>query len=241
MFLTEEEREARDKGSIVLGVAHVGEDKLTGSVISCAVCLDYTKVSSNLIEKTLAGSFDKTVGQDVKNALRLIHFHKIEPLLLNSISDTEIATYMADFQAIYGSVFAVFKEFSADPDYILTEKPIKEVIKNPELSIYKNKETKSKYVVMKDWNQLSYLIPNTTTKITKAEDTFTLLFAKAFANTLLDSELVEQKKKYPEYDFGCTSLTDVQKELLKTKGLTEFHRVYLPELSGFTFSKHILI
>lgn len=241
MFLTEEEREARDKGSIVIGVAHVGDDRLTGSIISCAVCLDYTKVSSNLIEKTLTGTFDKTVGQDVKDALKLVHFHKIEPLLLNSISDTEIATYMADFQALYGSVFEVFKEFSVDPDYILTENPIKEVIKNPELSVYKNKESKSNYVVMKDWNQLSYLIPNTTTKVVKAADTFTLLFAKAFANTLLDSELAEQKVKYPDYDFGCTSLSEKQQALLKEKGLTEYHRVYLPELSGFTFSKHILI
>ena len=241
MYLTEEERDARDKGSILLGVAHVGTNNLTGSIIACSVCLDYKKVTPQLIEKTLAGCFDKSVGSDVKDAVRLVHFHKIDPLQLNAIADNEIATYMADFQAVYGSVFEVFKEFSADPDVIVSELPIKEVIKNQDLSLYKNKNAKGSYVVMKDWNQLNYLIPNTKMILKKPEETFTILFAKAFANTMLVAEVTEQQQKYHEYKFGIATLDDEQKDLLKNKGLTEFHRAYVPELSEFAFSKHILI
>ena len=75
----------------------------------------------------------------------------------------------------------------------------------------------------------------------KPEETFTILFAKAFANTMLVAEVTEQQQKYPEYKFGIATLDDEQKDLLKNKGLTEFHRAYVPELSEFAFSKHILI
>lgn len=241
MILLEEERSARDGDSVLLGVAHAGENLLTGSIISCAVCIDYKHVSSNLIEEVLKGRFSKEVGADVKRAVRLFHFHRLDPIMLNGISDITTAVHYADFHALYGCVFEMFSKFSCDPDLVMSVLPIKEVVRNQDLSLYKNKDSKSSYVIMKDWNQFSNLIPNTTFQVQNLETTFTLLFARAMAQTMIDVEIADHKQKYPEYEFNLTTLTDSQAQLLKDKGMTEFHRAFLPELANFTFSKHILI
>lgn len=241
MLLTDEERDARDNGSILIGVGHAGEKNLTGSLISCAVVINYDKVTSDIISGVMAGKFTKDQLKNLNSAIKVFHIHKLDALRLNTLADTDIACYMADFNALYGCTFDVFQKMSCDPDVVISDRKIKEVVKNQDLSLYTNKNSKSSYVVMEDWNQFNNLIPNTRFVVNKKPDVFTTLFAKAFANTMLDAEILEHKQKYPGYDFGCDMLSDTQKAFLTERGLTEFHRAYLPELESFAFSKHILI
>lgn len=241
MKLLDIERDARDNGQILMGVAHVGHKNLTGSLISCAVGLDYTAISPDLIEHTLNGVYEESDMADIKKAIKVVHMHELTAIQLNNMADTAIAIHWADYHALYGGVFEVFHRFSCDPDVIISETPIKEVIKNQDLSLYTNKDSKSSYVVMDDWNQFNNLIPNTKFYTYEPEKSFTLLFAKAFANTRLQATVKAQKKKYNEYDFGMENLTEEQSQFLLANGLTEFHRAYLPELSNFVFKKHILI
>ena len=189
MRLTSIERDARDNGKILVGVGHAGLDNLTGPIISCAVILDYQKVTPELVECALNNFIPKEQLTQVEKAVKLINTDEIDALRLNSIADTNVASYLADYHALYGCVFEVFHKYSGDPDYVYSEQPIKEVIENKELSLYTNKKNKSSYIVMKDWNQFDNLIPNTKFKVEKATDNFTLMFAKACANTRLQHKL----------------------------------------------------
>lgn len=241
MILIPEERDARDNNSLLIGVSHVGHDKLTGSIVSCAVCLDYTKITQQLIDGASKGYFEGGLDAASRSAVKLFNLCKLDAVKLNDIADTNIACKYADFHALYRCVFNFFDKFSSDPDSVISSEKICEVIKNPDLSLYTNKNSRSGYVVLKDWNQFENLIPNTKFSIVDQNSTFTLLFAKAFANTILRSETAEQKAKYPEYEFGYSELPENQKTVLKEKGLTEFHRAYLPEFSEYAFSPNILI
>lgn len=241
MHLTNEERDARNNKKILIGVAHAGVENLTGSIVSCAVSIDYNAVTPKLMDTVFENKMTKGILDDLKSAIKIINMHEIDALKLNSIADTKIATYLADYHALYGSVFEVFHKFSTDPDIVISEEPIREVVQNKELSIYTNKTTKSSYVVMQDWTQFDNLIPNTTFFVKKPEMVFTLLFAKACANTKLLENLKKQQQKYPKYDFTCKEVNKELSDFLNKNGLTEYHRGYLPELSKFAFNKHILI
>ena len=61
MNLLQIERDARDSNTLLLGVSHIGHDKLTGSIYSCAVGLDYKNITPEVVEQTLSGSFTKDV------------------------------------------------------------------------------------------------------------------------------------------------------------------------------------
>lgn len=241
MRLTDIERESRDKNTVVIGVAHAGIENIAGSIVSCAVAIDYNNVSSDLIECVIKRNLPKTINEELSKVIKIINMHEIDPIKLNSIADTTIATYLADYHALYGCVFEVFHKFSADPDYIYCESPIKEVVQNRELSLYSNKNSKSSYVVMKDWTQFDNLIPNTKFRIGDPKSIFTLMFAKACAETKLMSLLHAASQKYKQYNFNLTQLNETEEKVLRADGLTEYHRAYLPELSSFVFKKHILI
>lgn len=241
MHLTSEERDARNNGKLLVGVAHAGVENLTGSIVSCAVAIDYNAVSPKLIDTVLANKMEKSLFEDLQKSIKIINMHEVDAIKLNSIADTQISTYLADYHALYGAVFEIFHKFSTDPDLVISESPIKEVVQNRDLSLYTNKSSKSSYVVMKDWTQFDNLIPNTRFLVKNSEKVFTLLFAKACANTKLLENLKKQQQKYPKYDFTCQTVTEELSKFLHENGLTEFHRGYLPELANFAFNKHILI
>jgi hypothetical protein len=241
MHLTNEERDARNNNKLLLGVGHAGIENLSGPVVSCSVAIDYTKVSPKLIDMVLGNKMEKSIFDDLKSAIKVINIYEIDTLKLNDIADTTIATYLADYHALYGCVFEIFHKFSTDPDVVISEMPIKEVVQNRDLSIYNNKNAKSNYIVMKDWTQFDNLIPNTKFVTKDPQKVFTLLFAKACANTRVLENLKKQKSKYPDYDFETQTVTEELANFLTKHGLTEFHRGYLPELSKFAFNKHILI
>lgn len=241
MHLINEERDARNNNKLLIGVGHAGIDNLTGPIVSCAVAIDYNAVSADLIDSVFENKMKKSMFSDLTKAIKIINIYELDTIKLNSIADTQIAMYLADYHALYGSVFEIFHKFSSEPDIVLSESPIKEVVQNKELSLYTNKAAKSSYVVMKDWTQFDNLIPNTKFVVKDPAKVFTLMFAKACANTRLLENIRKQQDKYPQYDFTCTKVTPELDNFLSKNGLTEFHRGYLPELSKFAFNKHILI
>lgn len=241
MNLLQIERDARDSNTLLLGVSHVGHDKLTGSIYSCAVGLDYKNITPEVVEQTLSGSFTKDLFDKLQKAVKVINMYELNSIQVNTMADTNIATHWADYHALYGCVFEVFHKFSADPDVVVSELPIKEVIKNPDLSLYTTGKEKSQYVIMSDWNQFKNLIPNAKFYVEPVEKSFTLMCAKAFAQTRYMAEIKVQQAKYPGYTFGMTELTETDKVFLKEHGLTEYHHAYLPVFSDFAFKKHILI
>lgn len=241
MLLIDEEREARDNDSILVGVASYGDDNLTGSLVSCAVVLDYNKITPKIVEQTLSGVFTQDIQTDITNAIRVVYTYKLDAIKLNAIGDMTVAKHITDFRALNGCVFAGFSKLSNDPDFVISETPIKEVIKNKDLSLYTTKSTKSSYVVLDKWNQFKNLIPGTKFSVPETAEVFTLLFAKAFARTSILQEELEQHEKYKGYTFGTKTLTEEQVAFLDKNGLTEYHRAFMPGMDKFVFSKNILI
>ena len=241
MILTEDERDAQDGKKILLAVNHAGVNNNYGPIVSVGVALDYSKISPNVIETVSdKANFTKEALSELKDAIKAIGTYTISASKLNEIRDLTIATHMADYNALMGLIFDVFKVYGADPDIVQVTLPIKEVVKNPELSIYKNPSSKTNYVVRSDWTQFSNLIPNTKIKVMK-KDTFSVLFAYVCANTIVTGELDKATIKYPGYNFYVHGLDDAQVEFLNKNGMTEYHRAFLPVFNGFAFSKRILI
>lgn len=241
MILTDEERDAKDGNKIVLAINHDGVHNLCGPIVSVGVALDYNKLSPDIIEQvTEKGVFTSKDFDAIKASIKAFGTYSIPASKLNEIQDITIATHMADYNALMGLIFEVFKVYSADPDVVQTRLPIKEIIRNNDLALYRDSSSKSSYVMREEWTQFNNLIPNTKI-VVQNTDTFSLLFAKAFASTIVFNELLKAEQKYEGYDFTSNILSDEQKEILTKKGMTEFHRAFLPEFSGFAFSKRILI
>lgn len=241
MLLTEEERDAKDGRKIVLAVNHAGINNYCGPIISVGVALDYNKIDPQIIEAVVTkGVFTKDMFNLLHKALKSFGTYSISAAKLNEIQSIEIATHMADYNALMGLIFDVFKVYNQDPDSVQVTIPIREVIKNSELSIYQNKKSKSPYLMRSDWTQFNNLIPNTTVSVC-ATESFSLLFAKAFANTLVETALAEATEKYKKYEFTQGSLSEKQKAFLTENGMTEYHRAFLPEMLEFAFSQRILI
>jgi len=241
MILTEEEREAKDGKQILLAVNHAGVSNLCGPIVSIGVALDYTAISERIVEAVVDRQiFTKDEFNEIKSAIKAFGFYTIPASKLNEIRSLEIATHMADYNALMGLIFEVFKVYSEDPDTVQVKIPIREVIKNKELSIYQNRSNNTSYIMRSEWTQFDNLIPNTQMMVMD-QDTFSLLFAKAFANTVVHNELEKAAAKYKGYDFISPAISEEQAKFLTENGMTEFHRAFLPEFSGFAFSKRILI
>lgn len=241
MILTDDEREAKEGKKILIAVNHDGVHNICGPIVSVGVVLDYNLLSEDIIEQVVdKGIFSPSNIDSIRNAVKAFGSYAVSAAKLNEIQDLNIATHMADYNALMGIIFDVFKIYSADPDVVQTRLPIKEIIKNNELANYRDSSTKTSYIMREEWTQFDNLIPNTDIKV-QQEDTFSLLFAKAFAATAVCNELARAEQKYPGYDFTSNILSDDQKKLLTDNGMTEFHRAFLPEFSGFAFSKRILI
>lgn len=241
MILTNDERDAREGRKIVLAVNHDGLHNLCGPIVSIGLALDYTKLSSKVIEiVSEQGLFNQDNLPIIKEAIKAVGTYTISAAKLNEIQDINIAAHMADYNALMGLIFDVFKVYGNDPDIIQTRMPIKEIVRNTALAMYRDNSAKSAYIMREEWTQFDNLIPNTKIKV-QEEDTFSLLFAKAMASTVVNNELMKAAAKYPGYDFTANILSDAQKKVLTEKGMTEYHRAFLPEFSGFTFSKRILI
>lgn len=241
MILTDDERDAKEGKKILIAVNHDGVHNICGPIVSVGVALDYNLLSADIIEQVVdKGIFSPKNIESIRNAVKAFGSYTVSAAKLNEIQDLTIATHMADYNALMGIIFEVFKIYSADPDVVQTRLPIKEIIKNNDLANYRDSSTKTSYITREEWTQFDNLIPNTEIKV-QQDDTFSLLFAKAFAATAVCNELARAEQKYPGYDFTSNILSEDQKKLLTESGMTEFHRAFLPEFSGFAFSKRILI
>lgn len=241
MILTDDERDAKEGKKIVLAVNHDGLHNLCGPIASIGIALDYAKIKPEAVELVAdKGLFNQDSLPLIKPAIKAIGSYTITAAKLNELQNIDLATHMADYNALMGLIFEVFKVYGNDPDVVQTRLPIKEVVRNTDLALYRDNSAKSNYIMREEWTQFDNLIPNTKIKVQK-EDTFSLLFAKAMAATLVNNELEKASQKYPGYDFTTNILSEEQKALLTKNGMTEYHRAFLPELSGFTFSKRILI
>ncbi len=241
MILTEDEREAKEGRKIVLAVNHDGVHNICGPLVSMGLALDYNKLDPEMIEQVVdRGLFTQEDLLTIRPSIKAIGSYTLSAAKLNEIQDLTIATHMADYNALMGLIFEVFKVYGNDPDVVQVRLPIREIVRNNDLAMYRDNNAKSSYVMREEWTQFDNLIPNTKIKVHE-EDTFSLLFAKAMAATLVNNELLKAEQKYPGYAFTANILSEDQKKLLAKKGMTEFHRAFLPELSGFTFSKRILI
>lgn len=243
MYLTEEERDAREGRKITLAVNHAGSDNLCGPIVSCGIALDYNAIPEDLIVAATSGKpFEKdTIKPYIGKAIKAFGTYSVSAAKLNEIQDIRIAEHLADYNALMSLVFDVCSVFSNDPDVVQTKIPVKEVIKNKYLAMYKNNNNESEYVAREGWTQFDNLIPNTMRICYSNEDTFSLLFAKTFAETVLQKELKAASERYPEYDFTSKEISEEQRALLNEKGMTEYHRAFLPQLSMFAFSKRILL
>lgn len=241
MFLTENERAARDSGKIVASIGNSGVSSLCGPIVSVGVVLDYTNIPQKIINKVADQSpLSKEDIEDIRSAVKAIGSYTISCTKLLEILDIDVSAAMSDYNALMGLIFDVFKVFGNDPDIVQSVSKIKEVIKNEDLSIYQDKKRKSKYITRQDWTQFNNLIPNT--KFTKCSpETFGIMFASELANIIRNKELAAAKEKYPEYDFDNPLDTEEKVKFLQENGMTEYHRAFLPEFSGFAFSKRILI
>ena len=241
MMLTEDERNARDNDSVLIAVNHSGENNLCGPIVSCSLVLDYNLIDEKLIEEIVTrGVLSKECYASITKAIKAFSTYTLSAAKLNSIMSIPLALHMADYNSLMGAVFEVFKVFGKDPDVVQTKLPIKEVTKNKELPIYKNEKSKTQYVIRESWTQFDNLIPNTEIKV-EQEDSFSLLFAKAVSETIIQKELKAASEKYPNYDFSANVLSDSQKAILAASGMTEFHRAFLPDFSGFAFSPRIML
>lgn len=239
MELTSYEHDAAQGNLLFIGVGHYGESKIAGPVTSCAIMVDYEKVTPALIDAVVAQNLTKAVAQDIAQSLKIFGSYLVPAKTINVIKDLDITTHLAEHASIMEAVFNGFKVLRADPQLIVSHDTIREVVKNEDVAIHTGK-VKSEYVMHKDWNQFSQLIPNIKFKVEKQE-TFTLLYARALAKRFWDVNMANITPKYPGYNLCLDKLTDAETAVLSSLGMTIEHRHFLPEMKQFTFAHNILI
>jgi hypothetical protein len=238
--LTDEERAAREGGKTLIAVNHYGEDNIAGPLISVAAVLDYSAITSPIIDGVISGTFSPNTSEDLQKAVRFYSMHSVSTVTLNEMASLQIGAHLGDYTATMGCVFISFNKLKNDPDLVYSTIPIIEVLKNKDIALYTGAANKSEYVLQPDWNQFKNLIPNTELKVMPT-DTFSLLFMKAFAKTLWMREIGVAERKYPGYNLRAMEIDEKEKEFLQKNGLTEYHRAFLPALQEYSFAKHILI
>ena len=239
MELTSYERDAQQGRLLFIGVGHYGETKIAGPVTSCAIMVDYDKVTPALIDAVLAQHLTKEVAHDIAKSLKIFGSYLVPAKTINVIKDLNITTHLAEHASTMEAVFNGFKVLRADPQLIVSHDTIREVVKNEDVAIHTGK-AKSEYVMHKDWNQFSQLIPNIKFKVEKQE-TFTLLYARALAKRFWDANMEGIRAKYPGYNLCLDKLDEHETSVLSTLGMTIQHRHFLPEMKQFTFAHNMLI
>lgn len=227
------EKKLIKKGNrFIVGTANAGLDNYVGPIVSCSIVLDY-KFLSCFIEDILNDRIlNNKELESLVRSFKFSNFYFVEPSLLNNIEDTEVASYLANFNCANKLVWTMLKKRLVPSVFLTADMELKEVVKSSLDSVHSINENTSKYIVWDKAHSLEMIVPKSEFKPVPADSTLVTHLAKKLATIALNNKLKAISKECPKYDV-LNNLGKTQVDFVKKFGNTKYHRIYLKELSKY--------
>ena len=237
--LHETEYNAKKRDACLLAASTWGVDEFVGPITSVGLELDYDNIIPELYEALTGGTITSSMRNEIINSIPTVYGHVLTLSSLNDIANNEVANQLALYKAIYGAIWHTFGA-KRIPDYLITDNlPLKEVVRNTKLAKYTTNQNETPYIVCQNSGSIQELVPQAQV-VTGNKDYLAVRVANLLSKFLYLDEIIPAATKYADYDFLCGGLSEKHKEALKNKGLTEYHRPYVKELTKYAFNTQAL-
>lgn len=219
----------------IVGTAISGVENYVGPMVACSIVLDYFD-----LPEVLQGFIEdkKLTDVEFKGMVKKFHyieFYVMEPDVINTLKDNELAEHMAKFNCANRLVWRMLQKCEVPDAYITADKDLTEVIDTINDSVHS--EGKDRYVLWNTNHSLELITPKALFLTKKVNQSVVTKVCKKMADLLLKNKLTQLDaltgNKYHMSEFPG----DKQVQYVAKNGNTINHRLFLPKLTKYPVGK----
>lgn len=220
----------------IIGTSVAGVDNYVGPIVACSVCLDYFNLPKHL-ERFINN--EKLTSEELKefmSDLCISTIYVVEPAVINTIRDIELAEDMAKFNSTNKLVWDMLLKRIVPEVYITSDKPLIEVVDTSTDSV--RAENKDRYVRWTSHHSIELITPKAEFLTAPWTDSLCTKVAHRLSELAVRGRLKNLDKEIPNYQI--LRFTGKEQEQFVSKyGNTVHHRVFLPELKKYPIGRLI--
>lgn len=219
----------------IIGTAISGVENYVGPMVACSVMLDYFDLPEHLNKFITGGKLGDVEFKKFIKQLKYVEFYVMEPDVINTLKDIELAEHMTKFNCANKLVWRMLQKCEVPDAYITADKDLTEVIDTVDDSVHS--EHSERYVLWNTNHSLELVTPKAHFITKKLNEAIVLKVAQRLADLMVGNKLTQldtiTENKYNIHEFPG----EQQVQYVAKYGNTISHRVFLPKLSKYPVGK----
>lgn len=224
-----------DSNYNIIGTAIDGVENYVGPMVACSVVLDYFDIPNKLKDFIDGKKLTDIEFKEMVKKLKYIEFYVMEPDVINTLKDNELAEHMAKFNCANKLVWRMLQKCEVPDAYITADKDLTEVIDTTTDSVHS--EGKDRYVLWNTNHSLELITPKAIFVTKPVNYSIVTKVCKRMASLLVHNKLTQLDtitgNKYHMGEFPG----EKQVQYVAKNGNTINHRLFLPKLTKYPVGK----